>query len=71
MRTRFRLAWIAALTFVLASAPFAQERDDGADDRGGESTARPEHRVRPLPADTFKPSEDISEDYPVPFPVDI
>jgi hypothetical protein len=31
----------------------------------------PEHRVRPLPADTFKPSEEISEDYPVPFPVDI
>lgn len=31
----------------------------------------PEHRVRPLPFDTFKPSEEISEDYPVPFPVDI
>ncbi len=32
---------------------------------------KPEHRVRPLPADTFKPTEEISEDYPVPFPVDI
>ena len=31
----------------------------------------PEHRVRPLPFDTFKPSEEISEDYPVPFPIDI
>jgi len=32
---------------------------------------RPEHEFRPLPADTFKPSETISEDFPVPFPVDI
>ena len=32
---------------------------------------RPEHRLRPLPDDTFQPSESISEDYPVPFPVDI
>lgn len=32
---------------------------------------RPENTVRPLPADTFLPSEEISEDFPVPFPVDI
>lgn len=32
---------------------------------------KPEHRVRPLPADTFKPTEEISEDFPVPFPTDI
>ena len=31
----------------------------------------PEHRARPLPADAFKPSEEISEDFPVPMPVDI
>ena len=35
------------------------------------STARPEYEFRPLPADTFKPSEEIVEDFPVPFPVDI
>lgn len=32
---------------------------------------KPEHRVRPLPTDTFKPTEEVSEDFPVPFPTDI
>ena len=32
---------------------------------------RPEFTRRSLPADTFKPTEEISEDFPVPFPVDI
>ncbi len=32
---------------------------------------RPEYRTRSLPQDTFKPSERVSEDYPVPFPEDI
>ncbi|MEM7543332.1 MAG: hypothetical protein AAF384_17365 [Pseudomonadota bacterium] len=32
---------------------------------------RPENRLRPLPSDTFRPSEEISEDFPVAFPVDI
>ena len=31
----------------------------------------PEHEVRPLPKDTFRPSEKVSEDFPVNFPVDI
>lgn len=44
-----------------APAPISQAAErDGA-----------EYKFRPLPADTFKPSEKISEDYPVPFPVDI
>jgi len=32
---------------------------------------RPEEQLRPLPNDTFKPSEEIPEDYPVAFPVDV
>ena len=32
---------------------------------------RPEYRARALPTDSFNPSEQISEDYPVPFPSDI
>jgi hypothetical protein len=32
---------------------------------------RPEYRTRTLPTDTFKPSEQVSEDYAVPFPADI
>ena len=31
----------------------------------------PEHEVKPLPKDTFRPSEKVSEDFPVNFPVDI
>ena len=31
----------------------------------------PEHEVRPLPKDTFRRSEKVSEDFPVNFPVDI
>lgn len=31
----------------------------------------PEYRVKALPTDTFKPSEEVSEDHPVPFPADI
>ncbi len=30
-----------------------------------------EYTRRSLPAESFKPSEEISEDFPVPFPVDI
>ena len=47
-------------------APAAPANPPSADDR-----ARPERQIRPLPADTFTPSEEISEDFPVPFPVDI
>lgn len=32
---------------------------------------RPEYRARGLPSDTFKPSEKVQEDFPVPFPEDI
>lgn len=31
----------------------------------------PEYRTRSLPTDTFKPSEEVSEDFAVPFPADI
>ena len=35
------------------------------------SAGNPEYKIKKLPNDTFKPSEKISEDFPVPFPVDI
>ena len=35
------------------------------------SADNPEYKIKKLPNDTFKPSEKISEDFPVPFPVDI
>ncbi|MGD9602425.1 MAG: hypothetical protein AB7O21_13605 [Gammaproteobacteria bacterium] len=36
-----------------------------------EDPERPEYRARALPTDTFKPSEQVSEDFAVPFPADI
>ena len=36
-----------------------------------EDSEKPELTRRSLPTDTFKPSEKVSEDFPVPFPVDI
>ncbi|MBI2800048.1 MAG: hypothetical protein HYX63_07130 [Gammaproteobacteria bacterium] len=44
-----------------ASAPAASPPDP----------ERPEYRARALPTDSFNPSEQMSEDYPVPFPADI
>ncbi len=63
-----------SLILTWASPAFSQveetdERLSSGHELGKETL--PEHRVRPLPFDTFKPSEEISEDYPVPFPVDI
>ena len=51
--------------------PSAEEDEQLPSGHQLDQEAKPEHRVRPLPADTFKPTEEISEDYPVPFPVDI
>lgn len=31
----------------------------------------PEYRSRALPTDSFRPSEEVSEDFAVPFPADI
>lgn len=49
----------------------AEEDDRLATGHELNEETKPEHRVRSLPADTFKPTEEISEDYPVPFPADI
>ena len=64
---------VSVLLFALGDAANAQTESDPADDRGSPETEaeKPEHNRRSLPADTFKPSEEISEDFPVPFPVDI
>ena len=62
---------LVAALFVAAAGVFAAEpaTDKAANEQNEASL--PEHRARPLPTDTFKPSEEISEDFPVPFPVDI
>ena len=43
-----------------------------ADEKEEEINApEPEERKSSIPDDTFSPSENVSEDYPVPFPTDI
>lgn len=50
----------------------AQDQADAQTRKTEEQVSRlPKYKARPLPTDTFKPSEKISEDFPVPFPVDI
>ncbi len=65
-RTLTRL--VLLLSLLAAFATLAQQAPPPA---APESTERPEYRARSLPTDTFKPSEQVVEDYPVPFPEDI
>lgn len=55
---------------VEAQEPVQQDATRDGKTRNADSE-RPEFTRRSLPADTFKPTEEISEDFPVPFPVDI
>lgn len=67
-------AFIVGLALLIIGAPtFSQTQKDR--EQGNQTPdikdEKPEYTRRSLPADTFKPSEEISEDFPVPFPVDI
>ena len=63
----------AAMVFgLLLVAAVAQEEDDtGAEPQQQETERGSSSRRRSLPEDDFRPSERVSEDYPVPFPTDI
>ena len=57
---------------MLGAAATAQEQQaPGEEPPPIASGGRPEYTKKKLPSETFKPSEKISEDFPVPFPVDI
>jgi hypothetical protein len=67
-----------AVGFVLSAVVYGAhaqtQAESGSEDesaRPATETKKPEYSRRKLPADTFKPSEEISEDFAVPFPVDI
>lgn len=51
-----------------AQAPAPPAVEGAQADGNGE---QPEYRSRALPTDSFKPSEQVSEDFAVPFPADI
>ena len=65
---KFRAAIAIALIMTTVNTPGQQpeEQTDEIPESGN-----PEYRIKSLPTDSFKPSEKISEDFPVPFPVDI
>ncbi len=77
MRSSPIAAWVlcALLAGLPSAGTAAAERtragEARGEARGDQATARPEHRQRRLPDDVFKPSEEVGEDHPVPFPVDI
>jgi len=74
MRNRSRLigfSLICLSAFSGAAEPPSAGNQSGANPAAGSDSDKPEYSRRALPADTFKPSEEISEDFPVPFPVDI
>ena len=60
------------LLLLLSPPLWAQQQTEAPPpDDAKNQTSKPEFSRRALPADTFKPSEEVSEDFPVPFPVDI
>ena len=81
MNIRIRGLISVAFTCVLLSigAQEAESSDEGASDTQTESAAQPEdtekkdqpERQNETSDDVFDPSEDISEDYAVPYPTDI
>lgn len=70
-----RLAVLALLTAGIPVAfgedPPPAPREPPAAEPAPERQSSIEFRVRTHPEDTFKPSETVSEDFPVAFPVDI
>ena len=63
---------IMLLAMAVAICPTVGAAESATDERETtEQHTQPEYRARPQPADTFEPSEDVSEDFAVPFPVDI
>lgn len=67
-------AFIVGLVLCIVATPAmgqTEEEREQAKQAPDFKTGNAEYTRRSLPADTFKPSEEISEDYPVPFPVDI
>ena len=63
---------VCIMLFIIVLPSSAQEEaDESGEPPAIPAGGRPEYKAKKLPNDTFKPSEKISEDYPVPFPVDI
>ncbi len=62
---------LCTLVAVAPAQSQSQTNPKDKDEVPDTKNENPEYRRRSLPADTFKPSEEVSEDFAVPFPVDI
>jgi len=70
-RSRPLRGLLAATLCAVAIAARAEDPPPAPPPAPADDTERPEYRARALPTDTFKPSEQVSEDFAVPFPADI
>ena len=76
MHARTPLGISVFLTTIMLAMTDLRAAQSGADAENETpppipSSGKPEYKIKSLPNDSFKPSEKISEDFPVPFPVDI
>lgn len=74
--TRALRATLTGMLLAVAAAGSAADAQESATRQPSppppaEDAERPEYRTRALPTDTFEPSEQVSEDYAIPFPADI
>ena len=66
------LALMFVVSFSLSGLASAQETVDESSSKPQSQEANKQPAAKPKPKEkVFKPSEEISEDLPVPFPVDI
>ena len=66
-----RLYRLIGFVCLLAAAPVRAQSNAAPPPPPPPEEGLPEYRTKALPTDTFKPSEEVSADYAVPFPADI
>jgi|GEM_PF-1814516 hypothetical protein len=71
MHSKTLLAALLFCSALAASGPCAAQDTRPQDRPREDASSSSGNKLRPLPRDTFNPSEEVSEDFPVPFPVDI
>jgi|LauGreDrversion4_2_1035121.scaffolds.fasta_scaffold1122187_1 hypothetical protein len=66
-----RIKLLLVLSSIVAVAPVHAQSNASPPPPPPPEEGLPEYRTKALPSDTFKPSEEVSTDFAVPFPADI
>ena len=66
-----RVKLLLVLGALVAGAPVHAQSNASPPPPPPPEEGLPEYRTKALPSDTFKPSEEVSADFAVPFPADI